>query len=159
MRYVNDSEPKNAISLSLGRIPAEQYKQIVEAIPILCVDLLVKNLNGEYLLVERTNEPLKGRYWVIGGRVHKGETIRQAATRKAKEELGLRVQDMEFVGFHEYMFRENPFGLESGVHTVSIVFLTTVDGRQRIELDSQAASWKYSKELPEDYCLLPLNPF
>ena len=59
-------------------IPAEQYKEIIKVLPILCVDIVIKNNRGEYLLVKRAHEPLKGRWWVVGGRVHKGESIEQA---------------------------------------------------------------------------------
>jgi len=49
------------------------YKKILEYLPILCVDVIIKDLNGSILLIKRNNEPLKGEWWVIGGRVLHGE--------------------------------------------------------------------------------------
>jgi colanic acid biosynthesis protein WcaH len=134
-------------------IPTEQYTQIIEVLPILCVDVVIMNSNGEYLLVKRANEPLEGHWWVIGGRVYKGETMEQAAIRKVKEEVGLDVRSLRLIGYYEEVFRENPFGLTSGLHTVSVVFATMVDGYQPVKLDSQSTDWKYSPELPDDFCI------
>jgi len=55
-------------------IKTETYNQIIEVLPILCVDVIIQNKDGEYLLIKRANEPKVGCWWVIGGRVHKGET-------------------------------------------------------------------------------------
>ena len=132
-------------------IPVKKYRAIIDILPILCVDVIIVNQRGEYLLVKRANEPLKGRYWVVGGRVCKGETMQEAAIRKVHEEVGLKVKRLRLSGYYEEIFRENPFGLGSGVHTVSIVFTTIVEGAKPIRLDSQSTHWKYAKELPFDF--------
>ena len=49
-------------------LPSEEYKNVLSAIPIVCVDRLVVNESGEHLLVKRANPRLKGEYWVPGGR-------------------------------------------------------------------------------------------
>lgn len=43
----------------MSLIPADEYARIIEVLPILCVDVIVQNSKGEYLLVKRANEPLK----------------------------------------------------------------------------------------------------
>jgi len=53
--------------------------------PILCVDVILRNRKGEYLLLKRLNEPKKGRWWPVGGRVSGGE-LTAAARRKVREE-------------------------------------------------------------------------
>ncbi|MGA9347297.1 MAG: NUDIX domain-containing protein, partial [Anaerolineae bacterium] len=108
-------------------ISTEQYTEIVRVLPILCVDVVVMNTNGEYLLVKRANEPRKGHWWVIGGRVFRGETMEQAAIRKVKEEVGLDAQSFRPIGYYEEVFGKNPFGLASELHAVSIVFSAVVD--------------------------------
>jgi colanic acid biosynthesis protein WcaH len=132
-------------------IPTEQYHRIIEVLPILCVDVIVTNTRGEYLLIRRANEPLKGEWWVIGGRVLKGETLEQAAVRKVLEETSLNVQAVHPVGYYEALSQENPFGLDSRLHAVSVVFSTVVDDRQQIRLDDQSMDWKYAQELPADF--------
>jgi len=132
-------------------IPAEHYKQIIEVLPILCVDVIVRNNRDEYLLIKRANEPRKGEWWVIGGRLLKGETLEQAVVRKVWEETGLKVEAGYPIGYYEDVSQENPFGLTEPLHAVSVVFSTVVTNNQPIKLDDQSLDWKYSKELPTDF--------
>ena len=132
-------------------IPLEQYKQILDVLPILCVDVIINNFQGEYLLVKRKSEPLKDQWWVIGGRVHKGETMEQAVIRKVKTEVGITLQNLRAVGFYEGMFTDGPFDLQSELHTVSVVFAGEVDEKQVIKLDGQSVDWGYSKNLPGNF--------
>lgn len=149
--------PAGISSSIMNYIVAGKYKEIIKALPILCVDVVVRNPKNEYLLVKRANEPLKGHWWVIGGRVFRGETMEQAAIRKVKEEASLDVTNLELIGYYEETFRENPFGTDGGIHTVSIVFTTVVDQSQRVELDSQGSDWKYSKQLPSNFIVKSFN--
>jgi len=134
-------------------IPKEQYTQIIEVLPILCVDIIIQNSQGEFLLIKRANEPLKDQWWVIGGRVLKGETLEKAAIRKVEEEVGLKITDVKLVGYYEDADETNPFGLYTPLHSVSVVFLAVIDNHQNIKLDNQSSDWKYSKELPERFRL------
>lgn len=128
-------------------IPVEQYKQTIETLPILCVDLLLQNNKGQYLLLLRKNEPLKGKWWIPGGRIHKGESVLKAAERKCREEVGIKSNSFNIIGLYEGHFEEAPFGVKSGVHVLSIILKANIDGAV-ISLDDQSAEWKFSKELP-----------
>ena len=132
-------------------IPADDYTRIINVLPILCVDVVIQNPRDEYLLVKRASEPLKDQWWVVGGRVHKGETMEQAAIRKVKEEVSLDIKNLRLIGYYEEIFRENSFNLKSGLHTISIVFSTVVDESQQVKLDYQSTDWKYSNELPAEF--------
>jgi colanic acid biosynthesis protein WcaH len=132
-------------------LPAEQYARFMEMMPILCVDIMIQNPEGEYLLIRRSNEPLKGQWWVIGGRVLKGETLKEAAIRKVKEEVGLPVRHLKLVGYYEDTQEKNPFDLPTPQHSVSVVFSTVVDHDLPILLDKQSSEWKFSKDLPERF--------
>lgn len=134
-------------------IPDDKYAQIMEALPILCVDVLLHNSKGECLLVKRANEPLKGQWWVIGGRVLKGETLEQAAIRKVKEEAGLIINSVKPIGYYEEISHTNRFGSLTPLHAVSVVFSAVVDDSQHIKLDSQSTNWKYSSEMPKDFSI------
>ena len=134
-------------------IPADDYTRIINVLPILCVDVVIQNPRDEYLLVKRASEPLKDQWWVVGGRVHKGETMEQAAIRKVKEEVSLDIKNLRLIGYYEEIFRENSFNLKSGLHTISIVFSTVVDESQQVKLDYQSTDWKYSNELPIGFCI------
>ncbi len=129
-------------------IPKDKYAEIMKALPILCVDIIIKNTSNEYLLIKRAYEPLKGVWWVAGGRVLKGETLEQAAKRKVKEEIGVIVDVVYPVGYYEDVFETNPFGLSTPLHSVSLVFSTIINNDNGILLEDQSTHWKYSKELP-----------
>ena len=60
----------------MSLIALDKYTKIIEDLPIYCVDIIIKNDQEEYLLIKRNNEPKKGEWWVIGGRVLKGETTK-----------------------------------------------------------------------------------
>jgi len=134
-------------------IPAEQYEQIIEVLPILCVDVVVTNPNGEFLLIKRANEPLRRQWWIVGGRVLKGEMLEQAAIRKVREEASLSVEAVHPIGYYKDTSEENPLGLVSRLHSVSVVFPATVDDEQRVKLDYQSTDWKYSTDLPAVFCI------
>jgi len=140
-------------------IPTEHYKKIIEVLPILCVDIIIKNHNGEYLLIKRANEPLKGQWWVIGGRVLKGESLEQAAKRKVKEEVGLEIDNVESIGYYEDALETNPFGSAIPLHSISVVFSTIIEDEKIVTLDYQSSDWKYSKELPTDFFIKPFQNY
>lgn len=129
-------------------IPIKEYSRIIEVLPILCVDVAVQNSKGEYLLVRRTNEPLKGKWWVVGGGVLKGETLEQAAIRKVKEEIGLKVKAAQPIGYYENTFKGSSINPIVPFHAVSIVFIVTIDNDVKIRLDTQSSEWKFAKKLP-----------
>ena len=121
--------------------------------PILCVDVVVAEGN-KFLLVKRTKEPLKDRWWVPGGRILKGETVVAATKRKVKEELGINMIFLKALGYYEKHFRKNEFGLEEGIHTLSIVVMVKPLS-SKIELDNQSSAWRWSDKLPKDFKIKP----
>ncbi len=141
----------------MSLIPLDKYTGILEVLPVLCVDIVAQNAGGEYLLIKRANEPKKGVWWVIGGRVLKGETLEQSAARKVKEETGLQVKTMRPIGYFELVRGKNPFGLPFEYHTISIVFAADIDGNQPINLDNQSQGYKFSKDLPVDFNIVPFG--
>ena len=130
-------------------IPRNRYMNIIESAPVLCVDLVLVNSTGKYLLVKRCNEPLKGEWWVVGGRVRKGETLQDAGIRMAKQELSVDIYDLIPLGYFEALFQKHPFGLEIEFHAVSIVMRADIKDEEKIRLDSQSMEWKFSDNLPD----------
>jgi colanic acid biosynthesis protein WcaH len=129
-------------------IPEQLYRDILRSLPLLCVDIIVESEGGKYLLVRRSNEPLMGEYWVIGGRVLHQEKVEDAVRRKLKEEAGLEPQSLEFVGYYQDVFDRNSF--ESGIayHTLSLVHRVRVDSKSAITLDSQSSDYIWAEALP-----------
>ncbi len=138
-------------------IPEQLYRQIISVIPILCVDVIIRNETGRYLLVRRRNEPLKGDWWVVGGRVLHGEDVFQACVRKILEEVGVETKDLHFLGFYEDVFDKNSFDMPGPYHTISLVFETQVPAGKIIQLDSQHSEWAWFDELPPRFVLSNLS--
>ncbi|MCX5694879.1 MAG: NUDIX domain-containing protein [Candidatus Omnitrophica bacterium] len=132
-------------------IPLKKYAEALEALPILCVDVIIQNSRGEYLLVKRANQPKKNRWWVIGGRVLKGETLERAVIRKVREEAGLQIRQLRPIGYYELTHGVSPFSLPFDNHTVSIIFKATVAKNQLVVLDKQSVAYAYVKKLPFDF--------
>ena len=80
-------------------IPEDIYRSFVDAMPVLCVDCIIVNEKGQYLLLKRMGEPLKGEWWTPGGRVLKGEKLENAVRRKIGEELGIQLKNLNFLIF------------------------------------------------------------
>ena len=124
------------------------YKKIIKSLPIVCVDVIIKNSKDQYLLVKRKNNPLKGQWWVVGGRIEHLEYAREAAIRKIKEEINLNIEHLIFEGVYEDKFQNNAFE-EAPYHTVSLVFSCKIDNDETIILDNQSDNWIWSDKLPQ----------
>lgn len=133
-------------------IPYRLYHRILEAMPLLCVDGVIRNSADQVLLVKRSNEPLKGRWWVPGGRVLKGESLEKAFRRKMREELGVRIRDLRCIGYFEATrMRHRELGARGGrLHSLSIVFEARTDVTG-VTLDSQSSDWGYFAKLPSQF--------
>ena len=127
-------------------LPEKKYKEILEAMPILTVDGIIMH-NGKFLLLKRANKPLQGKFWTPGGRIYKGERLKDGFIRKMKEEIGLKGKIVSVVGFYEDFYQDNNLNIDM-VHTVSVVFLAEVD-RYEIKMDKQSTDYKWVKSLPE----------
>jgi len=133
--------------LSAVHLPIEEYRRFLSTMPIVCVDCLVVNDRGEFLLLKRENEPLRGEYWLPGGRVHKGERLIDAVHRKMREEIGVDVDIVENVGFYEFLHERTQENAEGGVHSISFLYLVKPKSYD-IKLDSQSSAWDWFKEIP-----------
>jgi colanic acid biosynthesis protein WcaH len=134
----------------MGFIQEDFYKKIIRNIPILCIDLIIK-YQDQYLLVQRNQNPLKGVWWLPGGRVQIGETIEEAAKRKLIEELGLVLNDsFEVVGLYEDIFNKSSFGLHV-YQTMSIVFQIILKESPSINIDITSSNWGFKDQLPERF--------
>jgi len=71
-------------------IPDKIYKEILTNIPFCAVDIVFLNkAKNKTLLFKRKNEPAKGIYFTIGGRLHRKENLLECALRQAKTELNI----------------------------------------------------------------------
>ena len=66
--------------------------------PAVAAGVIAEDRAGRVLLVRRAKEPARGRLGVPGGFVDIGETAEATARREAREETGIDVADLSFLG-------------------------------------------------------------
>ena len=124
-------------------IPEKIYQEIIDYMPICCIDLVVKCENY-FLLVKRAQEPCKNKWWLPGGRVLFNETLEQAARRKLKEEVNIRmIKKIKFLGVGEFRRKKGRFN--KPVHTIASVYLVQVDKKEKdnVKIDRTSAEYRW----------------
>lgn len=115
-------------------LPADLYGRMVRDCVVCCLDCLLVRYNPtlgrkECLLVERASEPVKGVWWLPGGRMFKGETFFRCAVRQAAEETGLSdVKPVQVLGCFNTFFPTSNWDTEEdkGTQTVNPIVLVEV---------------------------------
>mmetsp|Transcript_27821 Transcript_27821/g.39820 ORF Transcript_27821/g.39820 Transcript_27821/m.39820 type:complete len:237 (+) Transcript_27821:45-755(+) len=131
-------------------LSAELYGQMVQNSVICCLDCLITRKNTlnnktECLLVQRATEPVKGAWWLPGGRIYKGETFFDAAVRKTKEETGLNGKPIQILGFYNTFFPTSHWDTETekGTQTVQPVVLVELQEDAEVLLDQTCELFKW----------------
>jgi len=133
-------------------IDRDLYLKIREVMPTTCVDLVVTNPNGEYLLVHRKEEPAKGMWWIPGGRIHKNESWIAAAHRKSLEELGVDLKLVGFTSLEESIFHD------VGYHTINITVHMKYDGLHPLTIDSNHNDYRWERYILDGLHEAVVNP-
>jgi colanic acid biosynthesis protein WcaH len=94
------------------KLPLHQFKRVVRDSVLVSLDLLIVNERNEVLVGSRKNSPAKGWLFVPGGRVHKGEALRDALQRISTDETGVNLgkEDGTLHGIYDHLYPENAFG-------------------------------------------------
>lgn len=120
------------------------YKYPRPAVTADCV-VITKEAEPKVLLIQRGNDPYKGRWAFPGGFMDMDETTDQCAIRELKEETGLEVcGGVKEVGVYSEVDRD-PRG-----RVVSVAYLALVDHPQEVHGadDAARAQWFSLNELP-----------
>lgn len=82
--------------------------------------VIIRNKEGQILIGKRTGSHAQ-KYSIPGGGLHIGETFEEGATREAKEETDLNIQNPKVIAVTNNLetFKEEQ------IHFISIVLLTT----------------------------------
>jgi ADP-ribose pyrophosphatase YjhB (NUDIX family) len=120
-------------------IDKNTYNTITELIPITCVDLLFI-YKGSFLLGKRVNSPGQGEWFYPGGRVYKGELLKDAVIRKAKEELGISIKNSQisFLTVGETIFKGKT--IDNNRHSINTVFKVELKNLPKFITDEKQIS-------------------
>jgi colanic acid biosynthesis protein WcaH len=118
----------------------EDLAEVVRLAPLVSVDLIIENPQGQILVGMRNNEPAKGSLFVPGGRILKNETIAQAFQRVMKAELGIDAvySNANFLGAFDHFYDTN-FAQQQGfgTHYVVLAHKIKLDNYIDITADDQ----------------------
>ena len=130
---------------------------MIKTIPVTCIDVIITELEtGMFLLVKRSEAPLKNRYWPVGGRKHIGESITSSAHRIIQSEIGLRKTDIyvnpEIFGFYHDLYSESSFGCHR-YETISFVVNAeiSISKKKGIVMNNSVKAIRSSKLLPKRF--------
>lgn len=123
-----------------GWVDEELFKKFRELMPIASVDVLAVH-EGKLLLTLRNNEPGRDLWFVPGGRVRYGETLKEAATRKLEEETGLAATKVEKKGAMSHFWPQ--------AHYVTTFFRADVED-DGVRLNDEHRDHRWISESTED---------
>jgi ADP-ribose pyrophosphatase YjhB (NUDIX family) len=135
-QYVTGGQQKPGIFLSDAA-----YAEALDALVVCCADVAILH-HGLWLIARRAWEPHPD-WWVIGGRMRKGELIEQAVRRNVRRELHLDIPEvrlLNIIGYYNTMWdtrAQEP--TTNGCHLFSIMTAVhlTADEKARIQLNEE----------------------
>ncbi len=118
------------------RLTRSEFRQAVEMLPLVSIDLLLRDAGGRFLLGLRGNPPACGSWFVPGGRIRKDEALDAALGRICVDELGLSLPRdcWRLHGVYEHFYDDN-FAGEPGrsTHYVVLAYLAQLPAHVRLE--------------------------
>lgn len=122
--------------------------------PSVTCDAVIFTMRGDdlvVLLIQRKDEPFKGRWALPGGFVNDNESLERAAARELYEETGLSGMKLEQLGAFGDPGRD-PRG-----HTITVAWLTYLMAPPKISAgdDAAAAEWHPFKSLVLNEPMVP----
>ena len=104
-------------------LPAAQFAQACEALPLVSIDLVLTDAQDRLLLGLRQNAPARGWWFTPGGRIRKNEPLAQARGRIAAEELGLpetALRRATLMGAWDHFYPDSAFDAAISTHYVNL---------------------------------------
>lgn len=99
----------------------------------------IPHRNGKILLLRRGIEPAKSAWTFPAGFVELGESVRQAAIRETKEEVGVKIVPGEVLGIYSYS--------DAGVATI-VYLAEVVGGSIRNSIEAEEVREFFPQEIP-----------
>ena len=123
----------------------ETFRTVVRSAPLVSIDLVVINSQGQVLLGQRTNRPAQSFWFVPGGRILKNEVMAAAFLRLSKAELGFASElgDAEFLGVYEHFYTDNFSGTDFSTHYVVLGYRLVHDLDLNSLPDAQHHSYRW----------------
>ena len=128
------------------KIDKKHVLKIIEATPLVSIDLVIRNPPNKVLLGKRNNRPAMGYWFVPGGRIFKNETINQALKRISEVELGqdLSTKAPSLLGAYDHIYEDNFLNVKGiNTHYVVLAFVIALQQKIEVKLDEQHTELKW----------------
>src|SRR5690606_16015053 len=101
---------------------------VLASTPLVSIDLVVTDTDGQVLLGQRKNRPAQGFWFVPGGRVFKNEQMVVAFERLTLAELGTQysINEAQLQGPYDHFYSDSVFGEVPSTHYVAIAYRLVV---------------------------------
>lgn len=133
-------------------LPKETFVTVIDATPLVSIDLVVRDEDGQVLLGCRLNRPAQGFWFVPGGRVRKNELLDDAFRRLTYEELGIEMtrDQARFLGVYQHLYDDNALNApEVSTHYVVLGYEVKIGGDERsahADLNAQHSKQRWWQE-------------
>jgi colanic acid biosynthesis protein WcaH len=122
----------------------EQFLHIVDATPLVSIDLVIRNERGEVLLGWRVNRPAQNSWFVPGGRIRKNERVKEALHRISQRELGVTIAEAKLLGVFDHIYEDNFLGAPKvNTHYVVLGFSAELASQTAFTADDQHGELKW----------------
>ena len=107
----------------------QTFKTVINSTPLISIDLIVRNEQGQVLVGQRCNRPAKDYWFVPGGRVVKNELLSDAFQRLTLAEIGtaLSIKQARFIGLFEHFYSDSVFDDNVSTHYIVNGFELVLD--------------------------------
>ncbi len=136
-------------------ISNKQFLKIIDATPLVSIDLILEDPQGKILLGKRNNRPAQGYWFVPGGRIQKNEKLADAIKRISLTELDAEftLSDGQLLGAYDHIYNDNFSGVD-GINTHYVVLAYRISLRDNFKIvpDEQHSEmrWWDRKDLLND---------
>ena len=130
-------------------LPAEQFVAVIDATPLVSIDLIVRNDQHTVLLGKRLNRPAQGYWFVPGGRIRKNERLTEAFKRLCETELGqaFSLSQAQPLGHYEHFYQDNALEAEGvSTHYVVLAYELKLGDEHELVLDDQHTEHRWWSE-------------
>lgn len=134
--------PKEKINF----LSENQWEFSVKNLPIIAIDLIIKNKQSEILMGKRLNNPAKDLFFVPGGRIFKNEKIKNAFKRITFNELGksYNIKDSKFINYYEHFYPDSLWKIKNiTTHYVVLAFKLKIKGQKKFNINDQHDEFKW----------------
>ena len=133
-------------------ISDQQFLKIIDATPLVSIDLILENQQGKILLGKRNNRPAQNYWFVPGGRIRKNEKLADAIKRISSTELGTEItlNNSQLLGAFDHIYDDNFSGSDDiNTHYVVLAYKVRMKDDFKIVADDQHSEkrWWHIKDL------------